>query len=58
MIETDMHSLMGNGNPGRIALIERSVETLKKWRWWVAGAAAGGGGVISVLAWIITEIHK
>ena len=53
VIETDMHSLMGNGNPGRIAMIERSVEGLKQWRWWLVGAAAGGGGVISVLAWVV-----
>ena len=53
VIETDMHSLMGNGNPGRIALIERSVECLKQWRWWLVGASAGVVGVISMLAWVV-----
>ena len=53
VIETDMHSLMGNGNPGRITLIERSVDALMKWRWWLVGASAGGVGVISVLAWVV-----
>jgi hypothetical protein len=57
-LETDLHGLMGNGNPGRVALLERAVESLMRWRWWLVGAAAGSGGVISVLAWIITEAHK
>jgi hypothetical protein len=54
-LETDMHALVGNGNPGRVALIEIAVSKLSQWRWWLVGAAAGGGGVISVLAWVLTE---
>jgi hypothetical protein len=52
-LETQMYSLVGNGQPGRIGLLERAVEELKRWRWWVVGAAAGSGAVISVLAWVI-----
>ena len=51
-VETQMYSLVGNGQPGRIALLERAVESLTRWRWWLVGAAAGGGAVISVLAWV------
>jgi hypothetical protein len=48
-----MYSLVSNGQPGRVGLLERAVEELKRWRWWVVGAAAGSGAVISVLAWVI-----
>jgi hypothetical protein len=57
-LETDMHALVGNGNPGRVALLEIAVSKLSQWRWWVVGAAAGGGGVISVLAWVLTESRQ
>ena len=50
-LETQMYSLVGNGQPGRIGLLERAVESLSRWRWWVVGAAAGASGVISVIAW-------
>lgn len=48
-----MYSLVGNGQPGRIALLERAVEALSRWRWWVVGAAAGASTVISVLACLL-----
>lgn len=57
-LETDVHGLVGNGQPGRVALLERAVERLIQWRWWVVGAAAGGSGVISILAWIMSETWK
>jgi hypothetical protein len=57
-LETEMHSLAGNGQPGRVSSLETAVSKLSQWRWWVVGAAAGSGGVVSILAWIITEIHK
>jgi hypothetical protein len=41
-LETDVHALIGNGQPGRVALLERSVERLVQFRWWAAGLAAGG----------------
>jgi hypothetical protein len=53
-----MYSLVGNGQPGRVALLERAVEELKRWRWWVVGAAAGSAGVISVLAWAVEVVVK
>jgi hypothetical protein len=57
-LETDMHGLVGNGQPGRVALLERSVDKLVQFRWWTVGVAAGGSGVISVLAWVISEVNK
>lgn len=52
-LERDNYALLGNGQPGRIALIEAAVETLKQWRWKVVGIATGVSGVCSVLAWIL-----
>lgn len=57
-LETDVHGLCGNGQPGRVALLESAVDKLAQWRWYVLGAAAGSGGVISVLAWVIAEARK
>jgi hypothetical protein len=54
-LETQMRSLYGNGQAGRVTLLEGAVERLKQWRWYLIGAAAGGGGVISVIAWVVTE---
>jgi hypothetical protein len=57
-LETDMHDLKGNGQPGRVGLLERSVTKLSQRMWWAIGAAAGGGGVISMLAWVVSEARK
>jgi hypothetical protein len=57
-LETDMHALVGNGNPGRVALIEASVAKLSQWRWYVIGTAFGGGTVVSALAYLIVEGRK
>jgi hypothetical protein len=57
-LETDMHSIVGNGNPGRLALVETAVRKLMEWRWWLVGCAAGSSAVISVLAWVVSEGKK
>ncbi len=36
-LETDMHCLMGNGQPGRVSVLERSVEKLAQARWYLVG---------------------
>ena len=33
-LETDMHDLKGNGQPGRVGLLERSVTKLSQRMWW------------------------
>jgi len=58
VLETDLHGLMGNGQPGRVPLPESAVAKLSQWRWWVVGADAGRGGVVAILAWIATEMHN
>jgi hypothetical protein len=36
-LETSMTTLVGNGQPGRIAKMEEDVKTLQGWRWWLVG---------------------
>jgi hypothetical protein len=57
-LETQMHSLCGNGQPGRISLLESAVNKLSAWRWYLLGAAAGVSGVVSSVAWVIVQIRK
>jgi hypothetical protein len=52
-LETDNHSLMGNGNPGRIAVMEKAIGILKGWRWYVVGITVGAGGVAGMAVTII-----
>jgi hypothetical protein len=58
VLETDMHDLKGNGQPGRVGLLERAVSKLSQRMWWAIGATAGASTVISVLAWFVTEVRK
>jgi len=46
-LETSMYSLVGNGQPGRITLIERTVDDLRRWRWRMVGIATGVATMIS-----------
>ena len=57
-LETQMYSLVGNGQPGRIGLLDRSVEKLQQSRWCVVGVSAGSGGVIGALAWVVEVVGK
>jgi hypothetical protein len=57
-LETDMHGLCGNGQPGRVSVLETAVASLAQWRWWTVGVAAGASGVITALAWVISEVKK
>lgn len=50
-LETSMYALVGNGQPGRITLIERAVEKLQQWRWKLVGIATGVSGIVSMIAW-------
>jgi hypothetical protein len=58
VLETDMHTLVGNGNPGRVSLLEAAVSKLSQWRWWLVGVAAGSSGVVSILAWLVSGGRK
>ena len=57
-LETDVHGLVGNGQPGRVALLEKAVDKLSQWRWYVIGTAFGSVSVVSAIAWVIAEGHK
>ena len=48
-LEVGMKSLIGNGQPGRITLLEKSVDKLKEFKWRTVGMAAGVGCIVSFL---------
>jgi hypothetical protein len=53
VLESEMHSLMGNGQPGRITLLERAVDRLNGWKWWLVGVAAGCSSLMGVIGWFL-----
>jgi hypothetical protein len=57
-LETSMYALIGNGQPGRIAVLETAVDKLREWRWKVIGASAGVSGAVSGLVMLIRELLR
>ena len=57
-LETQMHDLLGNGNPGRLRRLEIVVEHLQAWRWYLLGAGAAVSALITGAAWVFSEAHK
>lgn len=55
-LESKMKFLIGNGQPGRISIIETSLIRLQAWRWKIMGAAAGVSGLVSALGWVIVRL--
>jgi hypothetical protein len=51
--ETQIYSLIGNGQPGRMSRAESAIESLKQWRWKIVGIATGASSVVTVVAWLI-----
>lgn len=52
-LETSTYSLVGNGQPGRITLLEDKVDDLRRWRWRMVGIATG---VAALMSGIVTTI--
>jgi hypothetical protein len=50
-LETQMYAIVGNGV--RLGQAEEDIESLKQWRWRMAGITTAVSTVISVLAWFI-----
>ena len=48
-LETEVRTLTGNGQPGRIARLEEDVDRLKAFRWWIVGLSAGVGAIVSII---------
>jgi hypothetical protein len=48
-VETILHTLTGNGQPGRLAILENKVTQLQEFRFWLIGAAAGFGVASSLV---------
>jgi Holliday junction resolvasome RuvABC endonuclease subunit len=39
-LETDVKSLLGNGQPGRIGILEATVARIDRFKYWLMGGAA------------------
>lgn len=48
-LETHMESLVGNGQPGRLTVVENKVSELQRWRWRIAGIATGLSAALTVI---------
>jgi hypothetical protein len=57
-LETSMTSLVGNGQKGRITLIEERVDDLRRWRWRIVGIATGVATVMSVIVTTVALLLK
>jgi len=52
-VETNVTLLVGNGQPGRITILEQRVDDLRRWRWRMVGIATG---VATVMSGIVTTV--
>lgn len=52
-LETQMYSIIGNGKPGRLGVVEDAIDSLKQWRWRMAGITTAVSAVVSILAWFL-----
>jgi hypothetical protein len=57
-LESKMYTLVDNGQPGRITLLERDLRELAQWRWKMLGITTGVSGIISCIAWAVVELRK
>lgn len=48
-LELGMYDLRGNGQPGRITVLEDRIDDLRKWKWRMVGITSGVATVMSGL---------
>ncbi|SDE83508.1 hypothetical protein [Terriglobus roseus] len=51
-LETEVYSILGNGKPGRLGEAESAIDSLKQWRWRMAGITTAISSFVSILAWL------
>ena len=55
-LETHLNSVVGNGQPGRLTLVEQSCKELSAWRWKMVGITTGASAVISTIAALLLHL--
>jgi hypothetical protein len=54
-LESQTKTVLGNGQPGRLTLVEQSVKELQSWRWRMAGIATASSAVVSALVAVMVK---
>jgi hypothetical protein len=57
-LETQLDSVVGDQQPGRLTLVEQSVKELQSWRWRMAGIGAGSSVVVTGLFTFVLHLLK
>jgi hypothetical protein len=52
-LESQMHDICGNGQPGRLSQVETEVRGLDRWRWRMIGICTGVSATVSALAYLV-----
>ena len=56
-LESQMETIVGNGQPGRMTKVESDVKRLDRWKYWALGAGAGISGVVTVVWELFKTSH-
>lgn len=64
-LETSMKAVVGNGQPGRLQLVEKAaaangqaIAALERWKYKTIGMAMGVSGVVTAIAWVVARIVR
>jgi ABC-type transporter Mla subunit MlaD len=57
-LEVVSYALNGNGQPGRVKLLEDAVKKLQQFRWYLGGFVACGDVATIAAAWIWANFHQ
>jgi hypothetical protein len=57
-LESQMYTVVGNGQPGRLTKVESDVKRLDRWKYWVLGSGAGISTVVAVVWELFKQTHS
>lgn len=55
-VETHMDIVVGDTQPGRLTLAEKSIKELQQWRYRIAGISVGVSTVVSAIAALVFHL--
>jgi hypothetical protein len=57
-LETHLHSIVGNGQPGRLTIVENKVSDLQHWRHTTTGIYIGVSTLVSAVVAFVYHLFK